>query len=514
MNRDLRRFAPLGLLLAALAVVVSFALYIVYRVFDLRLQISLAFIIIGLAISILLDPQKALQRLTGRQARFGTNTFLMAIAVFGILIVTNYIVANHSKQWDLTEDKQNTLTTETISILESLDTNIHAEAYYSSALSSESASKLLRNYQDNSNGKFSYEFIDPVKDPIRAQQANVTRDGTLVLNVDGRQEQISYASEQELTSAIVRLSNPGERTVYFLTGHGEYTPDGSNEYNYSQAASLLTAKNYTVNTLNLIIEPEIPENALALIIAGPQKPLEASEIDLIKAYQESGGSLVYLSDPSLLTEYGDKPDLVKDYLRTNWGIEIDDTYIIDFNTNNYDLVYAGQYSNHPITNRLNSMAIALPTARSVRSGEAPSDVTLTELALTTQNAWAETDLNALQQNQGSRDPNEDLLGPISFAVAGENSTTNARVVVIGDSDFAGPDYFNQLGNSDFIINTIDWAAQQDSLINLTPRQQIERVLIPAQGTAMNFVLLGAIFLLPGMVILIGIIVWMERRRRG
>jgi len=119
--------------------------------------------------------------------------------------------------------------------LASLKSDVKVEAYYSSSLSSDSANKLLRNYQENSQGKLSYEFIDPVKDPIRAQQANVTRDGTIVVKMDDRQEQISYISEQELTGALVRLSNPGERTIYFLTGHGEYTIDTSSDKNYSLA---------------------------------------------------------------------------------------------------------------------------------------------------------------------------------------------------------------------------------------------------------------------------------------
>jgi ABC-type uncharacterized transport system involved in gliding motility auxiliary subunit len=416
MKHDLRRFAPFGLLLAAIAAIVSFGLYIVFRVFDLRMQISLAFIIVGLAISILLDPQKALERLTGRQARYGTNTFLMTVAVVGILVVINYLGFNHSKQWDLTEDKSNTLAAETIATLASLKSDVKVEAYYSSSLSSDSANKLLRNYQENSQGKLSYEFIDPVKDPIRAQQANVTRDGTIVVKMDDRQEQISYISEQELTGALVRLSNPGERTIYFLTGHGEYTIDTSSDKNYSLAVSLLKAKNYTVNSLDLITNPEIPADALAILVAGPQKPLTEQEIAQIKAYQEKGGSLIYLAEPSLVTEFGDQTDLMVNYLDATWGIKLDDTYIIDFNTNNYDIVYAGKYNKHSITDKMNSLAIALPTARSVRAGNAPNGVTLTELALTTQNAWGESDLAALKQQQASRDPDKDLLGPVSFAV--------------------------------------------------------------------------------------------------
>lgn len=515
MKHNLHRFAPVGLVIAGLAALVSFGLYIVFRLFDLRLQISLGFIVIGLAIYILLDPQKALATITGRQARHGTNSFLMAAAVIGIVVVINYLVSQYSKQWDLTEDKQNTLATETISTLESLPSKVTAEVFYSSQISSTNVEKLLRNYQANSKGKFEIELIDPVKDPIRAQQANITRDGTVVLKMGDRQEQITSTSEEEITSALVRLSNPGERTIYFLSGHGEYATDGSSEKNYSLAANTLKAKNYTIKALNLISDPQIPADALAVIIAGPQKPITEAEINLLNTYQANGGSLVYLAEPRLLTEFGDQADPMITYLDTTWGIKLDEDNIIDFSTSNNNFTIAGQYNSHAITNRLNSMAVMLPTARTVRAGESrPEGVTLTELALTTVNAWGETDLAALQQGQAAPDSSKDHIGPVSFAVAGENATTKARVVVIGDADFAGQDYFNQLGNGDFFINSIDWAAQQDNLISLTPREKINRVLIAPQGASMNLVLLGAIFVLPGLVILTGITVWLQRRRRG
>ena len=48
--RDLRRFAPLGLYLAGLAAVVAIALFIVYRTFNLPIQISLGVAVVGLAL--------------------------------------------------------------------------------------------------------------------------------------------------------------------------------------------------------------------------------------------------------------------------------------------------------------------------------------------------------------------------------------------------------------------------------------------------------------------------------
>jgi ABC-type uncharacterized transport system involved in gliding motility auxiliary subunit len=516
LNRDFRRYAPIGLYLAGLGALVSIGLYIVQRTFNLPLQISLGAILIGLALFVLLDPARTRQALTGRQARYGSNALVLTIAFLGILVVANYLVYNNPKQWDLTEDKANTLTPETMQTLRSLTTSVKAEAFYTSSMPADDVTNLLQNYKTNSQGKFDFEIVDPNADPVRAQQAGVTRDATIVLSTEGRQEQVSFSSEEELTGALVRLANPGERAVYFLTGHGEYTPDSTGERNYSQVDTSLTAKNYTVESLNLLADPNIPEDALAVIVAGPTKPLSDAEVATLKTYVEGGGSLVYLAEPRPVTEFGDQPDPMVEYLRTAWGIELGDDIIIDVNPNNTQpfTVVSNRFGDHAITRRMYSLAIILPSARSVRSGTAPEGVTLTEMAYTTENAWGETDLESLQQNEASADQNVDLIGPVALAVAGENSTTSGRVIVVGDSDFAESQAFNQYGNGDFILNGIDWAAEQENLISLTPRQPIERFMLPPQPYTMGLVLLGSVFLLPGLVILLGILVWLQRRRRG
>jgi len=516
LNRDFRRYAPIGLYLAGLAAIVSLALFIILRTFNLPLQISLGMIVIGLALFVLLDPGRAREALTGRQARYGSNALLLTIAFTGILVVINYLVFNNSKQWDLTEDQTNTLAPETLKTLQSLKAPVKAEAFYTSAMSVESATNLLQNYKANSQGKFDFEIVDPNVDPVRAQQAGITRDGTIVLSSEDRREIVTYSSEEELTGALIRLTNPGERTVYFLTGHGEYSLESTGDSNYSQVKSSLTAKNYTVESLNLLADPAIPSNALAVIVAGPTKPLSDAEIKIIQTYVDNGGSLVYLSEPAPVTEFGDQSDPMIDYLKTSWGIDLGQNIIIDVNPNNSQpfTVVSNRFGSHPITNRMYTLALVMPSARSVRIGTAPEGITLTELAYTTQNAWGETDLESLKQNKASLDQTKDLIGPVALAVAGENSTTGGRILVIGDSDFAGSRAFNQYGNSDFILNGIDWAAEQENLISLTPRKTTERVLVTPQAYTMGLVLFGSVFLLPGLVIATGIIVWIQRRRRG
>src|SRR5215510_7557417 len=55
------------------------------------LLISAGFVVIGLAVYAILEPERVRRALTGRQARYGSNAFIMAIAFAGILIIGNVL---------------------------------------------------------------------------------------------------------------------------------------------------------------------------------------------------------------------------------------------------------------------------------------------------------------------------------------------------------------------------------------------------------------------------------------
>jgi ABC-type uncharacterized transport system involved in gliding motility auxiliary subunit len=106
------------------------------------------------------------------------------------------------------------------------------------------------------------------------------------------------------------------------------------------------------------------------------------------------------------------------------------------------------------------------------------------------------------------------VGPVPLAVVATGNTTNARLVVFGDSDFASNAYNGFYGNSDMIVNSIDWAAKEENLISLTPKTSVERTLVQPKAYTMGLILLGSLVVLPGIVLAAGIGSWIARRRQG
>ena len=171
-------------------------------------------------------------------------------------MVVNYLAYKNTKRWDLTADQSNTLAKETVDVLKSLPDTIVAKAFFSSrftiASSKENAKSLLEKYVYDGGGKFQYEFIDPNKDPVAAQDAGITKDGSIVLYMGNSKQSVSTVSETDITGAMVRLMNPGAHVIYFLTGHGEYPIEGGSDQSYTQLTTLWKSKNYKVSTLNLL----------------------------------------------------------------------------------------------------------------------------------------------------------------------------------------------------------------------------------------------------------------------
>lgn len=514
MKSEWRRYAPVALYIGLAALLITAGLYVIFREFNTYLQVSLAITILGLAVYVLLDPQRVREFLTGRQARYGSNALLMSIAFIGILVVINYMVYQNSKRWDLTEDKANSLTEETLQTLERLPEKVTALAFYSPNRSSETARSLLDTYKYYSNGKFDYQFIDPLSDPVTAQQAGVTRDGTIVFQMGDRQEQVTIAIEREVTSALVRLMSEEGKKVYFLTGHGELgISNESDTENYATAAGILRKKNYEVDTLNLFTTHQVPEDADVIVIAGPLQPLSEDEVSLLEQYLATGGSLIVMEEPIPVTEFGDAADPLADYLTSDWGISLGKDIVVDMTSSQPFVTYADQYGSHLITQKLQSIATAFPTARSVQVTEKEGVASL-ELIKTASQSWAETDFAALEQQQIQPDEGIDILGPVSIAAVAERQDSSAKVAVFGDANFAAGQNFDFLGNGDLFINTVDWASGQEELIDLTVKTPTTRILLPPEQYVMNLILLGLVFVLPGIVLISGVVVWIQRRRRG
>ena len=509
--------------ISLVALVVAAGLYIVQRQWNLYLQISIGLFVIGLAVYVVQDPDSIRKLLTGRQARYGSNALILSVAFIGILVVVNYLAYKYTKRWDLTSDQSNTLAKETVDVLKTLPDTVVAKAFFSSdasiVSSKDSAKSLLDQYVYGGGGKFQYAFIDPNKDPVAAQDAGISKDGSIVLFMGDTKQSVSSISETDITGAMVRLMNPGAHVVYFSTGHGEYPIDGSSDQSYTKLSTDLESRNYKVSTLNLLATNQIPQDASVVVIAGPKKPFTDAQVSLLDAYITNGGSVVVMEDPTIDTQFGDSPDPLANDLAQTYGIVLGNNVIVDaYGYQTFQNAYFAvgyQYATHVITQKMSTMGTGFQSARSVTAeSSVGTDYSKTQLILTVDQSWGETDMASVQNNSVTFDQGVDLVGPVPLAVVADGTTDKARLVVFGDSDFATNAYYGFYGNSDMIINSIDWAAKEENLISLTPKTTVDRTLVQPQAYTMGLIFLGSLVVIPGIVLAAGIGSWLARRRQG
>ncbi len=521
MKLDRQRLAPIGLILSCLSLMMALGFYWIFREFNLIVQIFLGLVVVGLAFFILLEPEKTLRAITGRKVRFGSNALVLTIAFVGFLVLINYLVLKNPTRWDLTVDKENSLTQDSLGLLQQLPGKVVVKAFFIPRLSSETAAtakELLEQFRINSNGKFEYEFIDPESNPIAAQQAAISGNSNIVLTLGQQRQLVTTVSEQALASGLLHLINPKMKKVYFLAGHGERDIQSSDPEGYAKLKNDLELKNYSLESMALLAVRSIPKDASLIVIAGPREPFDRTEIEIIDEYLKDGGALAAWIDPILWTQSGEGPEPLTLYLEESWGILLGKDVVVDLTTSQATLIaYGVEYGNHPITKSLQNNYTVFPSARSTLvENRIDQGVSQVNLVLTGDNSWAETDLDMLQQENAEVSPDEggDLFGPIPLAVSAENFTSEARVVVVGDADFGSNAFYLEYGNRDLIINMIDWAAGQEQLINMTPGNITERVVLPPQDAMRNLIFLLIVVILPLLALASGVIVWIERRRKG
>src|SRR5256885_6015136 len=121
-----------------------------------------------------------------RQARYGTLAGVSVLVVLGILVAINYIGAQQKKRWDLTTNKQFSLSDQSRNVLSKLDSPLEV-LVFAQEPEFQQWQDRFKEYQYTTK-KISAQYIDPDKKPALAKQNQVQQYGTVVLNYKGRTE--------------------------------------------------------------------------------------------------------------------------------------------------------------------------------------------------------------------------------------------------------------------------------------------------------------------------------------
>lgn len=446
-----------------------------------------------------------------RSTQASTNALLATLAVLVILCLVNFLGVRYAKQVDLTENQLYTLAPQSQAILKRLPQPVKVWVFMdpnNPNPNSGPTQALLEQYKRQSR-QFNFELIDPRAQPGLAQSFGIQDIGDVYIE-SGQKRQFlqnlksERLTEGRLTNAIEQITSDRQAKVYFLQGHGELSLDAG-QRSLTQAKTLLQEKNFISEPLNLVEQLTVPQDAAAVVVAGPKQALFDKEVRELNAYLQQGGSVLLMIDPNV--------DPKLESLLKNWGVTLDNRVAI--NASAQQIVELGptasvvnQYGDHPISKDFGNRYSVYPLSRPIQTTPV-AGVQETPLLVTSPQSWAESDL----KNQNLEfNPESDRQGPLLLGVAlskpaqttaaaqplpspsvspsaspaaspspspGATETrqkpSEARLVVVGNSQFATDGLFGEQLNGDVFLNSVSWLSKRDDqVLSIRPKEDKNR----------------------------------------
>ncbi|HEY9811750.1 MAG TPA: Gldg family protein [Halomicronema sp.] len=482
----------------------------------------------------------------------GSNALAATLSVLLILGLLNFMAVRYPLRIDLTENQQYTLAAQSRELVRSLKQPLKVWIFDRGPVPPDK--ELLENYRRQNNGNFSFEYVDPQASPALAQQYGVTRFGEVHLQLGERKQflmnvdQQSRLTESKLTNGIAQITSTGTKKVYFLQGHGE-SGLTAGQGAISEAVKNLENKNITSETLYLSEKGQVPEDAEAVVIAGPKRALFEGEVKALKDYLNAGGSLMVMVDPQVDPKLGS--------LLEEWGIKLDNRLAIDASGIGQRIGFGPAeplittYGEHPITKDFKGDYSVFRGARPLET-RAIEGIEQTPILVTNERSWAESNpqkqpltFNADTDKQGplvlgvvmTRKAGFEIASPAKSSPAPtekpsanatpsvspkptESPTINpkpavssgeSRLVVIGNSSFATDGAFEEGLNGDIFLNSVGWLSNLDSqLLSIRPKEVTNRRinLSAQQGLILGWM---ALAILPLIGLVSAGLLWWSRR---
>jgi ABC-type uncharacterized transport system involved in gliding motility auxiliary subunit len=492
---------------------------------------------------------RSIWRQRGKRFATGLNV-CVSIAMAAVLTgMVNYLSMRYYAHWDFSWRRHYELSDKTKGLIASLNNKVEILVFFRTNHERyQDIRNLLREYEyaaaRSKPQRLSISFVDPDRDLARTrdlkQKYDLTDANVVVFSSGGRRKYVespdimedevrfengkpvrkhlAFRGEQAFSSAIQSVVQASRPVVYFLAGHAERDiNDYGEESGFSAAAKVMRRDNIEVKQLQLAECREIPEDCSTLVLAGPEKRLSGTEVDMLAGYLNKGGRLLLMIDPSVT--------IGLERALEDWGVKLGQGVVVGRTLTGDDLVVT-EYGQHPITRNLSRISTEFFMPRPIEpvqtqdnwGPEQPDKPRISVLASNTKEGWLENDL---KQRPPRYDAGIDRHGPIPVAVAIEKGLLNSidlqikptRIVVIGDSYFVSNGGLKRAigGNMDFFMSAVNWLVAREELLAIGPKRpgELRLDMNRRQMRTAYMIIIGA---MPLMAACIGLAVRQRRRQ--
>lgn len=434
---------------------------------------------------------------------------VLVLAIVGLL---NYLGNKNAREFDLTFEKRNSLSGQTLKILEMIKSPVKLTVF-AKREEWEPILNVLKLYKTQSK-LIELEAIDTDLRPDLVKSKGIEQNGTVVINYEKKESSFPMEDELSVTNALLKILRTEKIIIYFVTGHQEISCSNTTEEGLSSLCEKLKDQSYEVRDIDLTQTKTLPADASAVVIAGPISSFLPQEAEQLKIYLEKGGSVflalapafkaeLYDNIASLALPYGLKlgKDVIIDRLSTVQGAEATIPIVTKYE------------SGHPITEGFDLRTV-FPLSSSV--SVVPGNDTAQILAFTSNfpGSWAENDLKGVTKGKAEFDADVDTRGPVGLMGVGEKVVPDAprdsRFILLGSSSFLINAYQGQSGNTTLFLNALSWMVSDEGIMSLN-RPGIEEVPVILSSQHLHLIFVISILLVP--IIFFGAAIFIYRRRR-
>jgi len=342
---------------------------------------------------------------------------------------------------------------------------------------------------------------------------------------DGRRPPrlIGIPAEQEITAALVTMSEEDVPAIGFLVGQGGARIDDDGAAGFEILAETLERIGFEARPLDLAARRDVPPDMAAVVLPGLRADPTAADLDALARYAARGGRLLLLLSPEV-----DAPRLDAWLDRYDLGLLDGDLVAADRRQSHilqgWDQIQVSQgiTAFHPITQPLARKGVRLFLGRTRPIVRERGDPTIRPVPLLKSGSQKREEAFAVRLL-----PDRSLVGQLeydeeqdfhpgaeldyAFAVEVAGASGTARVVAVGCSAFLSNSLILEGANQAFLVSAINWLVNRDVDIALPPRSDLDRT-IPLTAENDRRILLWFVGGLPALALLFGLGTWWRRRR--
>lgn len=501
---------PLWVIIDVLLLIASLALWIAAPEY-LTLNISLTSFAIALGVLLsffrLSQIKIFVQSVYFKKVLYHSVNVFLVVSIVGIV---NYLGNRNFKEFDVTVQKRNSLTDQSLKVLEMVKGPLKLTVF-SKREEWAGILNLLKLYR-GANRNVEIEAIDTDVRPDLVKAKGISQNGSVIINYQNKETMFVVVDELSVTNALLKALRETVVTLYFTTGHQELSCASKSAEGISSLCEKLQSQNYVVKTLDLA-HSEIPKDATAVFVLGPMMGFLKQETKKLESYLAQGGSLFLALAPSFKTDqFSSLNELARPY-----GLSLGRDVVIDrlstVREAEATIPIIDKYSNnHAITAGFNQRTV-FPLSSSVNT--LPGNDSAELLAMTSMfpGSWAEVDLKGVTQGKALYEEKFDKKGPIGLLGVGEQvgkGARGSRFILLGSSSFLINAYQEQSANSTLFLNSVSWMVDDEGIISFN-RPGLDEYPVILSSTHLQMIFVISILLVP--VIFFGAAIFIYRRRR-